>query len=152
VRIICFLLLCLSYSFSYSQETHTYRELYIESFDKEDACNSLNTILEDNIKTNNNIENAYLGVSYIMKSKYKFNPISKLYLFSKGKEILERSIKEEPSNLELKFLRLSIQQNIPEILAYNQNIEEDQKFINNNINKNKDGALKKLIKSTLKTF
>ena len=87
-----------------------------------------------------------------MKSKYKFNPISKLYLFSKGKEILERSIKEEPSNLELKFLRLSIQQNIPEILAYNQNIEEDQKFINNNINKNKDGALKKLIKSTLKTF
>ena len=44
MRIICFLLLCLSYSFSYSQETHTYRELYIESFDKEDACNSLNTI------------------------------------------------------------------------------------------------------------
>ena len=127
------------------------RQTYLDSFKKEQVCDSVKIILE-NKKELSNIENAYLGVFHMMKCRFTLNPISKISLFSIGRDLLEQSIKNDPENLEIRFLRYSIQKNIPKILLYSQHISTDEKFIFDKIALSKDKELNDYITSTIKTF
>ena len=51
--------------------------------------------------------------------------------------MLEGVIKKDPSNYEVRLLRLSIQENAPKITGYNKDIEEDKKFILTNYSNQK---------------
>ena len=69
-------------------------------------------------------------VSLEMKqAKYKFFPWKKLSIFNKGKKRLESLIKRHPDNIDLRYLRLVIQENIPSLLNYKLNIKEDKLFL-----------------------
>ncbi len=50
-------------------------------------------------------------------------------LFVEGVKLIESAIKTEPNNLEIRLIRLSIQENTPKILNYKKNITEDKRFI-----------------------
>lgn len=63
---------------------------------------------------------------------------SKMTYFNKGKKILENAIKSDPDNLELHFLRLTLQVNLPKILAYSQHIDADKQFIIQNFENGND--------------
>ena len=43
--------------------------------------------------------------------------------------MLEKSISIEPENIELRFLRLTIQANLPSFLGYSENKENDKAFV-----------------------
>lgn len=75
----------------------------------------------------------YLGVATMMRARITGNPFKKWYLFNKGKVLLERAIDEDPNVLELRFLRLTVQKELPGILDYNSSIKTDRKFIMNHI-------------------
>ena len=47
----------------------------------------------------------------------------------KGTALLDEAIKEKPNTLELLFLRLTIQINLPSFIGYNDNKEDDKKFV-----------------------
>jgi hypothetical protein len=49
----------------------------------------------------------------------------KLSLFRKGAQSMDKSIKDAPEELELRVLRLMVQEQCPRILNYYQNLEED---------------------------
>ena len=134
-----------------AQDLQSLRQTYLDSFKKEQVCDSVKIILE-NKKELSNIENAYLGVFHMMKCRFTLNPISKISLFSLGRDLLEQSIKNDPKNLEIRFLRYSIQKNIPKILLYSQHISTDEKFIFDKISLSKDKELNDYITSTIKTF
>ncbi len=85
------------------------------------------------------------GMAHFFMSKHAFNPLTKLEHFKKGKKILENAIREAPKNIELRFFRLQIQENVPKILNYNENIESDRAFIDRNLDRITDQALKKII-------
>ena len=53
--------------------------------------------------------------------------------FRIGKDMLESAIKNDPESVELRFLRYSIQKNIPKFLSYSNNLEKDLKFVKDNI-------------------
>ena len=134
-----------------AEDLQSLRQTYLDSFKKEQVCDSVKIILE-NKKELSNIENAYLGVFHMMKCRFTLNPISKISLFSIGRDLLEQSIKNDPENLEIRFLRYSIQKNIPKILLYSQHISTDEKFIFDKITLSKDKELNDYITSTIKTF
>lgn len=134
-----------------AKDLQSLRQTYLASFKKEQVCDSVKTFLE-NKKELSNIENAYLGVFHMMKCRFTLNPISKISLFSIGRDLLEQSIKNDPENLEIRFLRYSIQKNIPKILLYSQHISTDEKFIFDKIALSKDKELNDYITSTIKTF
>ncbi len=134
-----------------AEDLQSLRQTYLDSFKKEQVCDSVKIILE-NKKELSNIENAYLGVFHMMKCRFTLNPISKISLFSIGRDLLEQSIKNDPENLEIRFLRYSIQKNIPKILLYSQHISTDEKFIFDKIALSKDKELNDYITSTIKTF
>ncbi|WP_236709623.1 hypothetical protein [Elizabethkingia ursingii] len=72
---------------------------------------------------------AYLGGLETIWAKHAINPISKLKTFNKGKRKIEQAVQKEPENIEIRFIRLSVQKHAPSFLSYNKNIEEDLLFI-----------------------
>ena len=75
----------------------------------------------------------YMATMLFLKSRiYKF-PFKKMSFFNRGKTLLEESIDENPSNLELRYLRYSIQNKAPDFLGYNNWVMQDLEFIKNNI-------------------
>ena len=78
-----------------------------------------------------NLKKAFLGALYCKLASCQSKVTDKIRDFKKGAELLESSISHEPSNIELRFLRLIIQENAPPILHYNTQIENDCLLIKN---------------------
>ena len=70
--------------------------------------------------------------------------------FNGGKKLLEKQIKSDPNNTELRFIRLCIQYYIPDYLGYKSNIEEDKNFLVANLHKLSDERTKDIIYKYLK--
>ena len=54
------------------------------------------------------------------------NPYTKLKLFNEGRVDLEIAIMKAPENIELIYLRFTVQSNCPDFLRYNSNIDADK--------------------------
>ncbi len=89
---------------------------------------------------------AYQGASFALMAKYEQDIKNKTSLFKKGVAIIEKTIHDAPANVELRLIRLSVQQNAPKIMKYKRNIEEDKAFIFNSFSKIKSANLKSYIK------
>jgi hypothetical protein len=83
----------------------------------------------------------YLSVMWFLKADHYLNPIQKWKCFKKGQEELEKLIKVNSKNTELRFLRLTIQDNIPGFLGYSANKKEDKLFIYKHLNQVSDKDL-----------
>jgi hypothetical protein len=84
----------------------------------------------------------YNGAATMMLAKFQFNPITKLDFFNKGKIILEQAIAKDDDNIELIFIRFSVQSNAPIFLDYNKHLFRDKQFLLVNIRDVKDKDLK----------
>lgn len=92
-----------------------------------------------------NARDAYLGALIMKASQFKSTPKEKAEEFKKGRDLLESSISKEPNNSEFRFLRLAIQENVPKILKYSNDIEADAKHIHSSFS-SMDQLLKKVIR------
>ncbi len=72
---------------------------------------------------------AYKAASILVDSKFEKKLRQKMDRFKEGAKLLEATIKSEPSNIEMRMIRLSVQQDVPAITGYKKNIKEDKKFI-----------------------
>ena len=88
---------------------------------------------------------AYQAAGICMMANYVNSPVSKLKYFNKGKNNLEELI-EEGKEVENVYLRLLLQLNVPGMLSYNKNIEEDVAFLDSTLAKSSiDVFYKKLM-------
>lgn len=69
-----------------------------------------------------------------------------------GVEWIEQGIKKAPQNIEIRLIRLSVQENLPKLLKYHQNIEEDRALIKSAYPNLEDEGLKKMIQAYFKDF
>ncbi|MCL5127661.1 hypothetical protein [Algibacter sp. L4_22] len=72
---------------------------------------------------------AYVISLEMKQAEYKVLPWQKLNTFSKGKTKLEQLIMNEPKNANLRYVRLVIQEQLPKMLNYNADIENDKHFL-----------------------
>ncbi len=145
------LIILLQFS-SYSNDINIIRELYLSAYKSESNCNNLGKKL-NSIENNNFILiNGYKGCFYFIKCKFNNNAIEKLVYFNKGKKLLEAAIKQEPKSVELRFLRYSIQKNLPRFLLYNNHLKKDLNFVNKNIEYVNDEEVQKFITNSLKSI
>lgn len=75
---------------------------------------------------------AYLGAYEAIWANHLLNPFAKLASFKKGKKNINQAVYVAPKNIEIRFVRLTIQQNAPSFLSYQQNKLEDAIFIQQN--------------------
>ena len=89
---------------------------------------------------------AYKGASITMLSKFKKKVSEKISTFKEGSKLIELAVASEPNNIEIRLVRLSIQENVPGIVKYKMNIKEDAGFILKHF-KEQNNALKEYIRS-----
>lgn len=75
----------------------------------------------------------YKGAVWMAKARHAANPMHKLSYFNEGKGWLEAALANEPDNVELRFLRLTIQVNVPGILGYSDKKKSDLAFVESRI-------------------
>lgn len=96
------------------------------------------------------IDLAYLGAYQTIWANHVFNPLSKLATFRKGKNNIELAISKEPENVEIRYIRFSVQKNAPSFLGYNNNLKEDRDFLVKNKKNINSDFVQKNIETLLK--
>ncbi len=125
------------------------RTLYQKAATQEEACNNLISILTPYSEKGNVVFDGYKACGTMMLANYTSNPFSKYQYFSEGKSGLEKSIELDNKNIELRYLRFTIQTNLPSFLEYNNSINEDKLFLINAMPAITDLSLKQTIISYL---
>ncbi len=89
----------------------------------------LKTLLRADSKLSAALLQGYLASCLMAEASYLSNPFSKIKHFNKGKELLEMAIQSYPNQIELHYIRYTIQKNVPSILNYNAALDKDKVFL-----------------------
>ena len=122
------------------------RKMYKKASKSKEATIELHSKLATLKSTDNYILLAYKAASLTLMAKHAKGFKSKKSYFKEGATLLESIIVKHPNDLELRFIRLTIQENSPKIVRYKKNINDDKLFIYSNLKTNKDLKLKENIK------
>ncbi|MDO4880929.1 MAG: hypothetical protein Q3983_06585 [Capnocytophaga sp.] len=112
------------YIFSFAQED--IRSAFIVAASSKENAKKFYELMNEN-KQNNSINQAYLGASEIIF--VRFFPDRRTNYLRRGKQNIEEAISENPNSLEIRLIRLSVQENLPKVVPYRKNIEEDKKML-----------------------
>ncbi|MEI6594738.1 MAG: hypothetical protein WCO28_04180 [Bacteroidota bacterium] len=127
--IVIFLMVFTTKSYSNSIDILDLRKhFYAASINKSSADSFLLLMESVNINTDP-VLLGYRGMAYMMQANYSKNPFVKLRNFNAGKTIIEQAIQKNPWNIEIRFLRFCVQTNVPLILGYSGDINNDKLFI-----------------------
>ena len=84
-----------------------------------------------------NLKRAYYAAAEMTSAQYKINPASKIRVFNSGKKILEEVFLSDTSDLEVRYIRYTIQKNAPAFLGYNKSIVSDKFFLIKHLSANR---------------
>ena len=90
-------------------------------------------VINDASYSASSISMAYQGLCEAMMAEHLFLPTSKISSFKKGKSKVETAIEKHPENCELRYVRLLIQLNTPNIVNYHDAISEDLEYFMENL-------------------
>lgn len=141
-KLILLLLGTLSFGISLSEV----REVYPKAQESPEITETLFSTLSNLKDTDNHILLAYKGAVLTLKAKHSKGIKIKKEFFKDGVALLETALKASPDNVEIHFVRLTVQENAPKIVRYNQQIEADKNFILKKYRTIKDQELKSMIK------
>lgn len=72
---------------------------------------------------------AYKGALEAIMTKTTWNILRKINYLNKSEKSLQEAVKRAPESIEVRFIRLAVQHEIPTYLGYSDNIKEDLQFI-----------------------
>lgn len=141
--LILFILLICMVSSGKGMELEKIRINYEKAASDKKICKAMIDKLSAN--TDDALHVAYLGAFQAIWAKHIINPVSKLSTFKKGKKNIEAAVKSKPEDVEIRFVRLSVQLNCPSFLGYSSKIDEDKKIVQSNIQVIKSVVLKRMV-------
>ena len=83
---------------------------------------------------------AYYGAATAAAPACLMNPAKKISYFRRGKQALSDAVQMQPQHFEIRFLRFATQSKTPSFLGYNQNIEDDKRFLLTNLAKGRESV------------
>ena len=128
-----------------------YRNLFAAS-PNDEAKATLLIEKTKNATTASPLDLGYLAGAKMAMANHCYLPTNKLKYFNEGKNLLQKAIVSAPNNIELRFIRFSIQCNVPSFLGYNSNLAVDKTSLINHLKSaaaNNDADLKTRIKNFL---
>jgi len=105
------------------------RTLYYKASLSASACDTFYNSLKKIRDNTSPVIAGYYSMAAFMECHHSYNPVAKLKYFNEGKIYLEKAIAQASNNVELHFLRFTVQTNLPGFLGYKSNIEDDRSFI-----------------------
>ncbi|MBM1105511.1 hypothetical protein JQC67_05085 [Aurantibacter crassamenti] len=105
------------------------RKNYVLANDNKEVTQKMHDALASISEDDQAILVAYKGAVSTLLAKHSKAIKDKKGYFKEGVVLLETAIKEEPNNIEIRCLRLGVQENSPKILRYKSEIPTDKQFI-----------------------
>ena len=134
---------------SFQNNMVSIREAYAKASGSKTATENLERLISGQKLTP--VINGYFASVHFFMASHDFAPWNKWSEFKTGKKMLERAIALAPQEPELRYIRLSLQANLPSFLNYSNNIKEDQHFLKAALPKIIDPDLKKRIEDWFKS-
>lgn len=104
------------------------RKDYIKAVEDSDVADKLCQQLEE-IKNPDALMLAYLGSVQAIKAKHAWNPVNKMSFLKQGFDTINSAVNKDPNQLEVRFLRFSLQYYVPAFLGYSKNLMNDKSKI-----------------------
>lgn len=82
----------------------------------------------------NALHYAYHSAALTTMANHVFWPTEKLSYFNEGKEKLEKAVNFDLQNVEIRFIRYSVQAGSPSMVGYKSKMAEDKQFILSHLN------------------
>ncbi|RDK88749.1 hypothetical protein [Marinirhabdus gelatinilytica] len=102
---------------------------YSVSHGNEQLVQKLFKELSSVTKDDNLVLVAYKGAVLTAMAEHSRVKKEKKEFFKEGAGLLEYAVAKAPNNIEIRTIRLSVQENTPRFLKYNKHMEEDRTFI-----------------------
>jgi hypothetical protein len=116
--------------FIFSNPTITeIRKLYATASSSESNAKEFAAKLNEVSKEDNKTLVAYKGASLAILSKLEKKVSDKSKKFKEGSSLIEYAVANEPNSIEIRMIRLSVQENVPKIVNYRGNKKDDKKFL-----------------------
>ena len=115
--------------FTSSPDLSKVREDYINAVHNKENTENLYHELRDVDKSDANIFIAYKGAVTTLMAKFSKNTKDKKELFKEGATLIEYAASKDPSNIEIRCIRLGVQENTPKVVKYRKKIPEDKQYI-----------------------
>lgn len=101
--------------------------------------------IADKKSSSDPVISGYKAAAQILEAKVTTEKNKRKTFVKNGATSLEALIKSNPNNVELRVIRMSVQENIPKIVGYSKNLKKDKTFIISNYPK-QNAALKTYIR------
>lgn len=152
--LIITLLLCCSFSLKAnsvipSNEISDIKKALIKAVESSKTTDSLYAKLQLK-KGDNPMITAFIGLTEALMAKHAWNPYSKIKYVAMANNTMKEAVDASSQNMEIRFMRFSIQHYTPAFLGYSKNLEEDRKAIVNHFRNKTLGNDPALIKSIAK--
>jgi hypothetical protein len=108
-------------------DLETIRDLYAKSVYSEKTTKIL--IEKADGFDNKPLATAYKAAGLALMAKHKFSPWDKMSYLKKASELFEEAVKSDLNNVEVRFLRLSIEVNTPSFVGMSKNVQTDSQAI-----------------------
>lgn len=112
-----------------AQDLKIIRAQYPDAVKSSEAASKLEAELSKIDNSSKPVLLAYKGAVLTLKAKFAKKKSDKKDFFKEGVALIESAVSADASNVEIRYIRLSVQENSPKFLGYHKNIEEDKAFI-----------------------
>lgn len=133
-----------------AQDLETIRSQYPKATEDSELTDQLYKELSE-VSENDVVLSAYKGAVSALKANFAKGLSNKKDYFKEGASLLDNAVVADPENAEIRYLRLSVQENAPLIVGYRGNINEDKEVIKNQYSSLKSNSLKSVIKGFVET-
>lgn len=95
--------------------------------------------------------NGYMGALEALKAKHTWNPYFKIKYLNNCEDTFKEAVSQDPYNIEIRFMRFSVEHNVPGFLGYTKNLSADKQEMIRQIElKNYGTADKELVITVIK--
>ena len=108
------------------------RQYYAEAQTKESSADKL---IELNKGSSDALMIAYNGAAHVFLANHYFNPYSKLTTLNTGLKSINQAVNSATEDVEIRFIRFSIEENIPGFVPFTSHISNDKAFLLKKISK-----------------
>ncbi|MBW4891783.1 hypothetical protein KXQ82_18805 [Mucilaginibacter sp. HMF5004] len=101
------------------------RQKLLQAINSSKTTDSLYTVL-NKIQVKPPVIMGYVGILESLKGKHAWNPYSKIKYLNSGQRIMQQAITADPHNIEIRYLRFSVEYHLPAFLGMAKHIAEDR--------------------------
>ncbi len=125
---LLFIILIISPLSSFSEDINEVRSSFYEGVMDTQKAAELDTQLS-NVKDSSALFLAYKGATKALLAREGKNVLQRYVFIQESRKLISKAVEMEPNNVEIRFLRFSIQHHLPGLLGMSKELTEDKEFI-----------------------